>query len=443
MRRQDALGVFARGAAAAFLLQSIGLVAAWGVQLALARMLPRSSFGVYFLVTALTTTLAVPGTLGLPVAMMRFLPEYQADGDWRRYAGLLRRSCGLVLGASLGVAGLAAALICLFPASRSPEGRAALLLGIGLIPLLALSSLLVQILRAGDRVVQAVWPPALLQPALMLAGLAALVATGQHPGSLGAVGLLLLSTLAALGAQALLVTRRFRQIVGSRKIASEIVSEHETRRWLQISFPLLLTAGFQMLLAQMDVLTVSALRPAHEIAVYGAAAKLSRFILLTMPAVYLALGPSVSAAHWRGDTPAVQRAVTAAARWTFWPSCAAAIALCVFGKFVLSAYGPGYMGAYVPLCILSLGFLLNAGAGPSMVLLNMTGHQAEVSRISGWTAVGGIAASLALTWTLGLAGAALASALAMIVWNVWLSERAGKHLGVSPFIWKNTSLARK
>ena len=54
---------FAGSAAAAFVMQSLGLLLAWGIQVALARMLPRSDFGVFVTVSALTATLAAPAGL--------------------------------------------------------------------------------------------------------------------------------------------------------------------------------------------------------------------------------------------------------------------------------------------------------------------------------------------------------------------------------------------
>ncbi len=436
---------FAGSAAAAFVMQSLGLLLAWGIQVALARMLPRSDFGVFVTVSALTATLAVPAALGLPVALVRFLPEYQERRDWRRYRGLVHQSEALVLGASLALTALAAPLLWLLSAERPLEARLALLLGLALVPALAFSSLLVQMLRAADRVAQAVWPPALLQPVLMLAGLVALVHAGLTLSSRDAVGLLLFSTVAALGLHHGLARRRLREIVGPAALLTleEETPEYETRRWLTVAVPLLLTAGFQMLLAQMDILTMSVLRPEREVAVYGAAARLSRLILLTAPAVSLALGPLVAAAFVRGDLPTVQRAVTAAVQWTFWPSALAVAGLCVFGQPLLGLYGAGFPGAYPALCILSLGFLINAAAGPSLVLMNMTGHQDVVARVSGWTAAGGVAASLLLTAALGLVGAALASALAMTVWNVWLSLSARRLLGIRAFIWQQRTFKQR
>ncbi len=429
----DALASFARGAVSAFVIQGLGLLLAWIVQIVLARAMPRTDFGVYTSLSALMTTLAVPATLGLPVAMVRFLAEYRAGRDWGHFSGLLRRSQALTLGT-----GLALALLTWAIASGLHAASPALLAGLALVPALALSALLMQTLRGMGRIEQAVAPSALLQPLFMLLPLALLLGGGAKIGRLGGMGLLTLSTGAALFVQFFWVRRRIVEEAGRQPVPPA----YEMRRWLQDAWPLLLAAGFQMLLAQMDVLTMAALRPAREVAAYGAAARLSRMIGFWTYGVYLALGPSVANAYARGDLGTVQRTATAAVRWTFWPSCAAMALLVGFGRPLLGLYGPGFAAGYSVLCTLGLGFLVNTAAGPVMVVLNMTGRQKVVSSVSGWTALGGVVLSLLLTWRLGALGAAAASALAMAVWNVWLALWLNKHLGIHVFFW-NKPLSEK
>ena len=426
--QKDSAPSFAGGAASAFAIQCAGLLLGWIVQIALARTLTRPDLGVLTTVSALTTTLAVPATLGLPVALVRFLPEYRAQGDWPHYRGILRGGAAAIGLAGVCVAGASVLVVWLSPAS--PALRGPLLAGAALIPAGALSAFGMQALRGQGRAAQAAWPPLLLQPALLLAALAALLGTGVRLDSRGSVLLLTAATLAALGVHLRLVARRTRLEAGPFFSPAA----YELRLWLSVSAPLLLTAVFQMILAQTDILVVSFLQPPREVAVYGVAARLARLISLTQFAVYLALGPSLVEAHLAGRRDAVQQAVSAATRWTFWPACAMGLLLATGGPVLLSLYGSGFGTAYGPLCLLGAGFLVNAAAGPAVVLLNMTGHQYVVTKVSGLTAVGGVGLSLLLTAKFGLAGAAAASALAMAAWNLWLAWEAQSRLQVRALV---------
>ncbi len=432
---RDAPAGFARGAAAAFVIQGLGLLLAWIVQIALARAMPRADFGIYTALSALMTTLAVPATLGLPVALARFLPKYRVHSDWRHTQGLLRYSQAVTLGAGCGLALLTGGIALALRAGGPPG---ALLVGLTLIPALALSTLLMQTLRGMGRIEQAISPSALLQPLFMLLPLALLLGIGTKIGAGGGVTLLAVSTCGALAVQYAWVSRRTREEIGE----APIQPAYETSRWLQAAWPLLLATGFQMALAQMDILTMAALRTDREVAVYGAAYRVSRLIGFWTYGVYLALGPVIARAHASGDKPAMQRAATWAVRWTFWPSLAAMGLLFALGRPLLSLYGPGFGGGYAPLCILGLGFLANTGAGPGMVVLNMTGHPRVVSSVSGWTALVGILLCLLLTAKLGAAGAALASALAMAGWNIGLAIWVNNHLGIHVFFWNKPASAK-
>lgn len=103
-------------------------------------------------------------------------------------------------------------------------------------------------------------------------------------------------------------------------------------------------------------------------------------------------------------------------------------ALVIFSVLVLAGegllailFGEAFVGAYVPLVILSLGFLLNAVFGPVGVLLSMCGQEGLVSRVM-WISVGmNIIVNLALIPLFGLVGAAIAtsSTIALVHLVLW------------------------
>ena len=107
----------------------------------------------------------------------------------------------------------------------------------------------------------------------------------------------------------------------------------------------------------------------------------------------------------------------------------ASVALVFFAVLLLAGegvlvilFGEAFVGAYVPLVILCLGYLLNAVFGPVGILLSMCGEEGLVSRIM-WISVGiNIILNLALIPPLGLVGAAIAtsSTIALVHPVLWL-----------------------
>ena len=63
------------------------------------------------------------------------------------------------------------------------------------------------------------------------------------------------------------------------------------------------------------------------------------------------------------------------------------------------------------------------------MLLNMTGHERDTALVVGMSAVANIALNLLLIPRLGLEGAAIATALGTLAWNVLLSYFVYKRLG--------------
>jgi O-antigen/teichoic acid export membrane protein len=86
------------------------------------------------------------------------------------------------------------------------------------------------------------------------------------------------------------------------------------------------------------------------------------------------------------------------------------------------------------MALLLLGHLFNAGAGSVGYLLNMTGHQTSTAWVFGVSACLNIGLNVVGLWLFGLAGAAAATALSMVVWNIWLYHLVTRKLDIYPSI---------
>jgi O-antigen/teichoic acid export membrane protein len=67
-------------------------------------------------------------------------------------------------------------------------------------------------------------------------------------------------------------------------------------------------------------------------------------------------------------------------------------------------------------------------------LLNMTGHHRVSARVYGVAALVNVAANVAGIWLFGLPGAALATMLSVVLWNVWLHRLVSRILDLHPSI---------
>src|ERR1043166_5740691 len=79
-----------RSAGVLTFLQVIGLAVGYLSQILYARWLGPREYGVYTYVIGWVALLAALPTLGLPEAVLRFIPEYLTSHDWARLRGVIR-----------------------------------------------------------------------------------------------------------------------------------------------------------------------------------------------------------------------------------------------------------------------------------------------------------------------------------------------------------------
>ena len=93
-------------------------------------------------------------------------------------------------------------------------------------------------------------------------------------------------------------------------------------------------------------------------------------------------------------------------------------------------FGHEFGRAYWPLLLLAVGQLVNAWFGPTGMLLNMTGHEREVTRAVTVAAGMNVVLNLLLIPPFGVVGAAIATSASLVFWNIWLWLVARWRLGV-------------
>ena len=122
------------------------------------------------------------------------------------------------------------------------------------------------------------------------------------------------------------------------------------------------------------------------------------------------------------------------ARWLFYPSLILAILLIVFADRVLGLFGSEFVAARGEMTVLILGQLVNVGAGSVGYLMKMTGHHNQCAYVFGFSAILNLLLNAILIPFWGIMGAAIATALSMAIWNIWLHQLVVKYLGVKPSI---------
>lgn len=412
----------ARGAVLALAVQVLGAGLGYLLQVALARWLGAAQFGRYVYLIAWVTILALVAGLGFPLAVLRFIPEYRVKGDAARLHGLIAWSRGASLVTAVAVSLTAVALSFTLAPARISEQIA---LAAVLVPLGALINLDLAIIRAGGRVVGAYAPSLVIRPLLTIfgAGTGWLLAGGQLSTE-GALTATLGAFAAVAAAQCLLV----RRIDAEQRCSA--VRAYEPRLWMRVATPLLLVAGFQVALSQTDLLVIGAVRGVRDAGLYSAAAKTATLVGYLLVAVNAVAAPMFAELEAKRDRAGLQRLATASAKWVFWPTLAITIGLAALAPVLLGLFGPSFVLARSALLILLVGQLVSAACGAVAYLLSMTGHQRDTAWVYGIVSVVNVPVCYLGARLFGLEGAAAATSLSLIVWNLWLHELTVRRIGV-------------
>lgn len=106
-----------------------------------------------------------------------------------------------------------------------------------------------------------------------------------------------------------------------------------------------------------------------------------------------------------------------------WPTLAGVMIINVTSPFILAVFGPEFPAAVPVVVILSGGILIQAAAGPIQERMMVMGQQKAIATIITGSLAFNMVASVAFTLVLGITGAALASALSIIL-RIFLMRRA-------------------
>jgi O-antigen/teichoic acid export membrane protein len=425
-------GLVQRLAGAVFAIRVASAVLAYGSQVLLARWMGGFEFGIYVYVWTWVLLIGQPLDLGLGIAAQRFIPEYREHNALALLRGFLSGSRWIVLAVACAAAALFAAGVRLATPHLDDYLVIPLYIACISLPAYGLAATQDGIARSYDWVGLSLMPTYVVRQ-ILLTALMAGAYVAQLP--MNAVTAMIVSGAAiwlpTLGQLALLNRRLHGRVEpGPRAYA--------VRQWLSTSLPILLVAGFYLLLTYTDVLVLQQFRPPDEVAIYYAAAKTLALVSFIYYAVAATTAHRFSVYHVTGDRAGLSAFIAQSIKWTFWPSVAATALLLAVGRPLLSLFGTGFAQGYHLMFLLAAGLLARAAIGPIERLLNMLGEQRACALVYAAAFAINLVACIVLIPRMGSAGAALATAIALSFESVMLFWVTKRRLGFHVFIWGRT-----
>lgn len=430
--------ILARGAVGSFGVKVAGAGLALLVQVTFTRLLGVEEYGRYIYVLFWMHAVALLGVAGFTTASVRYVADYAGKGQWGLLRGYMRYSRRVVSWASLG-----AALLLLGGAGGvlGRTGDEGLLRVFGLaalaLPLLTWVQWQSAVLRGLKQIVKGLVPLEVLRAGLLLVGLLAGVLWMGVPARATTAMGLQVGGLALCGLVAYGWLRR-----GVPPPVRQARPEVQPRVWLQAALAMLLIDGFNVLLFQLDTLMVGTLVGTTEAGLYAVVSKVASLLAFLLVAVNTVLAPLASELYSRGERDELQRVVRLGASMVALAASIGAVGLLVWDREILGLFGEAFTEGTPVLWILVGGQLVNALAGPAILLLNMTNNQNVSARILGLSGVLNLILNGILIPWWGLTGAATATAITMFFWNVSGAVMVWRRLNLvsialPPRLWKS------
>lgn len=406
-------------------IANVGLGMALGV--VLARTLGPAHYGIYVYVYALMSLLAIPAEFGLPALVIRETAKAEADQQWGLIRGIWRWAGFTAAGLAFALAVLSAAFAWLFSDRFSTSQLTTFGWSLALLPLVVLGNLRGAALIGLRRTVRGQLPEQFVRPALLI-GLIAVVGLFTH-GEITSYQAMALHTFAAAIAFVFGAWLLWRE--RSASAATRSTPVYRKKAWVASTLPLALIAGMSLINTNIDLVMLGLFVTPSEVGVYRVAAVGAALVSLGLTAIGMVTMPHFAHLHAKGDIVRFQRLATASARASLLLALPVATTLLLFGSSVLRlVFGLGYDSGYLVLATLTFAQLVHAGFGTITPLLNMTGYERDATKGVAIAAVCNVILNAAMIPLLGTTGAALATAITLIIWNVVLWRMVRRRLGV-------------
>jgi O-antigen/teichoic acid export membrane protein len=415
------------GGSAAVRLGSMAASFVVGVQLA--HMLGVTGYGYYGLALSIVTIASIPGELGVPLLVTREVAASSNSGDGARLFGVLRWATRVA-----GTMSLIAALLLILAGfvltQMRPIFGGCLILGAPIVPFMIFARIEGGALQGLQHVVRGQIPANLLRPVFLSIGIFAIYLFGFRLSAPGATGIS--SVAAALSFLVAYVWLRSR--LPGKEQATPI---QNSRGWLASTIPMATTDGIRVLQTELTVVLLGLVVAPAAVGYYRIASATAVMAAFTNQAVAQVAIPIIPQLHAQGNRLRLQNAVTAFA----WVQLTGVLLLSlplllVPGLLIEFVFGASYLPATTPLRILVLGQLASAAFGPNSVLLNMAHQERRLTRAVSIASGVGIPLIAIFSWIAGASGAAAATVVWMLIWNVLTWADSKRFLGIE------TSVAR-
>lgn len=403
----------------------LGQALTFAIHILVARKIGVDQYGLYSYLFTWVNLLSLMAIMGHDRLLIRFVGAYRAKGNEALLRALVIWTALAVLATSiLGASALLTAAL-LSPPRGVPLHLGAALWAAFLIPLIAAATLAESFLRSMEANLSASLLNRVLRPVLFGLAIAALALLPSV--RLDAEVTLAANAVAMLATVGVAIACMWRVL----PVRTPMAAPWPVREWLGQSAAFSLNTLALYMNGQLDILILGMLLDSTAVGTYGAVSRLVVVMSFPTTVVVSIIQPMIVRAVSSARQGELQHLTTGAARLAFLATLGPAIVIWVFAEDLLHLFGPSFAEGATSLRILTLGYVLANLVSTSSALLNMCGRQNDATGIMLLGGMLTVILNLVLVPAFGITGAALATALSMVIWNLGLFLAVRWRLGLT------------
>ncbi len=392
----------ARTAAAVMVARIAAAGAQFALTLVIARALGAEVSGYYYLAYSVATIASVVASLGVDTATLRFIATAASEDDWPGVSGVHRQGALVT-----GLASAAAAAVVFASAPwlansvfDKPEVEAVIRVAAFLIPAQTLLVLYGQILKAVYRPVTSTLLQVLGPP---LAASLILLASGADSATV---------TMAIVVASAFgFLVFEFIQWNSTVGRPARQWGHFDLSKLMRTALPLMVVSSMSLIIMWSDVIIIGMFGTPEDVGTYTPAARTALLISLGLVAIANVAQPKLAVLYNSGDVEGLEQLARNTSLLGTMVGLPALIVIEAAAPWFMSLFGPEFGVGATALRILALGQFINVSVGSTGVLLTMSGRERYYQRTMTLGALANIVLNVTLIPTLGINGAAIATAL--------------------------------
>lgn len=211
-------------------------------------------------------------------------------------------------------------------------------------------------------------------------------------------------------------------------------SDLNTRKLLVFSWPLFLISALSILTRWYDVLMLGWLTGSVDSGIYDVAYSIAGYGALLIEVVGFMFMPVISELYAKKNTKRIREIYDLATRWMTLTTLPVIAGMLIFPREIIQIlFGSDYVGAALPLSILSLAFLFRVFKGPAEATFISMGDNRKLLAGKTVTSVLIVSLNLLLIPIYGTKGAAISTLIAFIAGDTLLLYYMRRKLGILPY----------